>query len=346
MFKKITSLFTAITFIAVTSLFGFSASAQTPIVIKLSHVVAENTPKGLASLKFKELAEKKLPGKVQVQVFPNSQLFGDAKELEALLLNDVQIINPSLSKFDRYTKKIQVFDLPFIFKDAKAAADFQKSKEGQDLLKSMEDKGLIGLAYWHNGMKHFSANKEFRVPNDIKGLKFRIQASDVYESFMKALGANGQKMAFAEVYQALQTGVVDAQENTYSNMYSQKFHEVQKTIVETNHGILDYMVVVNAKWWNGLPADIKKGLSEALAEATIYNNKIGQEKNDEAKKLIMDSGKAKVVKLTDAQLAEWKKAVAPVYAQFEKDIGADLIKAAQKYSQPAQPKAEKPATKK
>jgi len=346
MFKKITSLFTAITFIAVTSLFGFSASAQTPIVIKLSHVVAENTPKGLASLKFKELAEKKLPGKVQVQVFPNSQLFGDAKELEALLLNDVQIINPSLSKFDRYTKKIQVFDLPFIFKDAKAAADFQKSKDGQDLLKSMEDKGLIGLAYWHNGMKHFSANKEFRVPNDIKGLKFRIQASDVYESFMKALGANGQKMAFAEVYQALQTGVVDAQENTYSNMYSQKFHEVQKTIVETNHGILDYMVVVNAKWWNGLPADIKKGLSEALAEATIYNNKIGQEKNDEAKKLIMDSGKAKVVKLTDAQLAEWKKAVAPVYAQFEKDIGADLIKAAQKYSQPAQPKAEKPATKK
>ena len=345
MFKKITSLFTAITFFAVTS-FGFSASAQTPIVIKLSHVVAENTPKGLASLKFKELAEKKLPGKVQVQVFPNSQLFGDAKELEALLLNDVQIINPSLSKFDRYTKKIQVFDLPFIFKDAKAAADFQKSKDGQDLLKSMEDKGLIGLAYWHNGMKHFSANKEFRVPNDIKGLKFRIQASDVYESFMKALGANGQKMAFAEVYQALQTGVVDAQENTYSNMYSQKFHEVQKTIVETNHGILDYMVVVNAKWWNGLPADIKKGLSEALAEATVYNNKIGQEKNDEAKKLIMDSGKAKVVKLTDAQLTEWKKSVAPVYAQFEKDIGVDLIKSAQKYSQPAQPKAEKPATKK
>ena len=347
MFKKITNLLTAISFFAVTTLFGFSASAQqAPIVIKLSHVVAENTPKGLASLKFKELAEKKLPGKVQVQVFPNSQLFGDAKELEALLLNDVQMINPSLSKFDRYTKKIQVFDLPFIFKDAKAAADFQKSKDGQDLLKSMEDKGLIGLAYWHNGMKHFSANKEFRVPNDIKGLKFRIQASDVYESFMKALGANGQKMAFAEVYQALQTGVVDAQENTYSNMYSQKFHEVQKTIVETNHGILDYMVVVNAKWWNSLPADIKKGLSEALAEATIYNNKIGQEKNDEAKKLIMDSGKAKVVKLTDAQLTEWKKSVAPVYAQFEKDIGVDLIKSAQKYSLPAQPKAEKPATKK
>lgn len=331
MFKKITSLFTAITFFAVTS-FGFSASAQTPMVIKLSHVVAENTPKGLASLKFKELAEKKLPGKVQVQVFPSSQLFGDAKELEALLLNDVQIINPSLSKFDRYTKKISVFDLPFLFKDAKAAADFQKSKEGQALLTSMEDKGLIGLSYWHNGMKHFSTNKDFKVPADVKGLKFRIQPSDVYESFIKSIGGSAQKMAFAEVYQGLQTGVVDGQENTFSNIYSQKFHEVQKTIVETNHGILDYMVVVNAKWWNSLPADIKKGLSEAMAEATIYNNQIGQQKNDEARKLIVDSGKAKVVKITDAQLAEWKKAVAPVYAQFEKDIGADLIKAAQSHS--------------
>ena len=347
MFKKITNLLTAISFFAVTTLFGFSASAQqAPIVIKLSHVVAENTPKGLASLKFKELAEKKLPGKVQVQVFPNSQLFGDAKELEALLLNDVQIINPSLSKFDRYTKKIQVFDLPFLFKDSKAANAFQNSAEGKALLKSMEDKGLIGLEYWANGMRHFSTNKDFRVPADIKGLKFRIQASDVYESLMKAFGANGQKMAFAEVYQALQTGVVDGQENTFSNMYSQKFHEVQKTIVETNHGILDYMVVVNAKWWNGLPADIRKGLSEAMREPTTYNNQISKEKNEEARKAIIDSGKVKVVKLTDAQLAEWKKAVAPVYAQFEKDVGVDLIKSAQKFSQTAQPKAEKPVTKK
>ena len=346
MFKKITNLFTAIVFVAVTSLFGFSASAQTPIVIKLSHVVAENTPKGQASLKFKELAEKKLPGKVEVQVFPNSQLFGDAKEMEALLLNDVQIIAPSLSKFDRYTKKIQVFDLPFIFKDADAALRFENSKEGRALLKSMEDKGLIGLDYWGNGMRHFAANKDFRLPQDIKGLKFRIQASDVYEAIMKSVGANGQKMAFAEVYQALQTGVVDGQENSFSNMYSQKFHEVQKTILETNHGILDYMVVVNAKWWNGLPADIKKGLTEAMAEATVFNNQIAKQKNDEARAAIEAAGKAKIVKLTDAQLAEWKKAMQPVYKQFEPEIGADLIKAAQAASKPAQPKAEKPAVKK
>ena len=346
MFKKITNLFTAIVFVAVTSLLSFSASAQTPIVIKLSHVVAENTPKGQASLKFKELAEKKLPGKVQVQVFPNSQLFGDAKEMEALLLNDVQIIAPSLSKFDRYTKKIQVFDLPFIFKDAEAALRFENSKEGKALLKSMEDKGLIGLNYWGNGMRHFSANKDFRLPQDVKGLKFRIQASDVYEAIMKSLGANGQKMAFAEVYQALQTGVVDGQENSFSNTYSQKFHEVQKTIIESNHGILDYMVVVNAKWWNGLPADVKKGLTEAMNEATVFNNQIAKQKNDEARAAIEAAGKAKIVKLTDAQLAEWKKAMQPVYKQFEADIGADLIKAAQAASKPAQPKAEKPAVKK
>jgi C4-dicarboxylate-binding protein DctP len=326
MLKKITNLFA--TFTAVTLLSFFSASAA-PIVVKFSHVVAENTPKGQAALKFKELAEKKLPGKVEIQVFPSSQLFGDAKEMEALLLNDVQIIAPSLSKFDRYTKKIQVFDLPFLFKDANAALKFENSKEGKALLKSMESKGLIGLNYWANGMRHFSANKDFRLPSELKGLKFRIQPSDVYEAMIKALNASGQKMAFAEVYQALQTGVVDGQENSFSNIYSQKFHEVQKTIVETNHGILDYMVVVNAKWWNGLPKDVQKGLSEAMAEATKFNNDIAKQKNDDARKAIEASGKAKIVKLTSAQLEEWKKAMAPVYKQFEADVGADLIKAAQ-----------------
>jgi C4-dicarboxylate-binding protein DctP len=232
----------------------FAARAQSPMVVKLSHVVADQTPKGQASIKFKELAEKKLPGKVNVQVFPNSQLFGDAKELEALLLGDVQFIAPSLSKFDRYTKKVQVFDLPFLFDDVKAVDKFQADKHGQDLLKSMTSKGLLGLAYWHNGMKELSSNKDkLQRPEDVKGLKFRIQPSDVLEAQFRALGANPQKMAFAEVYQALQTGVVDGQENTWSNIYSQKFFEVQKTIAETNHGVIDYMVVTNSKWWEGLP---------------------------------------------------------------------------------------------
>ncbi len=308
-----------------------AAQAQSPIVVKFSHVVAENTPKGQGALKFKELAEKKLPGKVQVQVFPSSQLFGDAKEMEAVLLGDVQFIAPSLSKFDRYTKKVQVFDLPFLFDDLEAVDRFQSSKAGQDLLISMKNRGLVGLGYWHNGMKQLSTNKDKLVrPDDVKGLKFRIQASDVLEAQFRALGANPQKMAFSEVYQALQTGVVDGQENTWSNIFSQKFFEVQKTIAETNHGLIDYMVVTNAKWWDGLPADIRKGLTEAMAEATAYSNKLAADINDADKKKIMEAGKAKIQKLSKEDTAAWRKAMEPVWKQFEGDIGRDLIDAALK----------------
>ena len=308
-----------------------AALAQSPMVIKFSHVVAEKTPKGQASLKFKELAEAKLPGKVEIQVFPNSQLFGDAKELEALLLGDVQFIAPSLSKFDRYTKKIQLFDLPFLFDDMDAVDRFQHSPAGQSLLDSIQSRGLQGLAFWHNGLKQLSTNKDkLERPEDVKGLKFRIQASDVLEAQFRALNANPQKMAFAEVYQALQTGVVDGQENTWSNMYSQKFHEVQKTIAQTNHGVIDYMVVTNAKWWNGLPEDIRKGLSEAMAEATEYGNKIAAEFNARDKDLIAKAGKARIQELTKDDIEAWRKAVEPVWKKFEGDIGRDLIDAAVK----------------
>ena len=326
MLKKLNTALLAITLL-VTANIGSSFAA--PIVVKFSHVVAENTPKGAAALKFKEIAEQKLKGKVEVQVFANSQLFGDAKEMEALLLNDVQFIAPSLSKFDRYTPKIQVFDLPFIFNDMKAVENFTSSKAGKSLLTSMEDKNLLGLGYWFNGMRQISANKDITLPKDVKGLKFRIQPSDVYNSFMKALGASAQKMAFAEVYQALQTGVVDAQENSWSNIYSKKFHEVQNTIIESNHGVLSYMVVTNKKWWNGLPKDIQKGLAEAMDEATAYGNGISNQKNEEAKKAVIADGKAKVKTLTPAQATEWKKALTPVYKEFEGAIGKDLIAAAQ-----------------
>ncbi len=308
-----------------------AGAAQAQIVVKFSHVVADKTPKGQGALKFKELAEKKLPGKVQVQVFPSSQLFGDAKELEALLLGDVQFIAPSLSKFDRYTKKIQVFDLPFLFDDIEAVDRFQSGPKGQELLTSMKNRGLLGLAYWHNGMKQLSSDKDqLKRPEDVKGLKFRIQASDVLEAQFRALGANPQKMAFGEVYQALQTGVVDGQENTWSNIYSQKFHEVQKTIAETNHGIIDYMVVTNAKWWDGLPPDVKKGLSEAMAEATAYANKLADDINEADRKRITEAGKAKIQKLGKDDLAAWRKTMEPVWKQFEGGIGRDLIDAALK----------------
>lgn len=308
-----------------------SGAAQAQMVIKFSHVVAENTPKGQGALKFKELAEKKLPGKVQVQVFPSSQLFGDAKELEAVLLGDVHFIAPSLSKFDRYTKKIQVFDLPFLFDDIEAVDRFQSGPHGEALLASMVSRGLRGLDYWHNGMKQLSTNKDKLVrPEDVKGVKFRIQASDVLEAQFKALGANPQKMAFSEVYQALQTGVVDGQENTWSNIYSQKFFEVQKTIAETNHGLIEYMVVTNVKWWDGLPPDIRKGLAEAMKEATVYANKLAADINDADRKKIVDAGKAKIQKLSKEDVAAWRKAMEPVWKKFEGDIGRDLIDAALK----------------
>ncbi|HET8598190.1 MAG TPA: TRAP transporter substrate-binding protein [Castellaniella sp.] len=307
-----------------------------PIVIKFSHVVAESTPKGQGALKFKELAEAALPGKVEVQVFPNSQLFGDGKEMEALLLGDVQIIAPSLAKFDRYTKKVQIFDLPFLFDDMAALDRFQASPAGQSLLDSMKSKGIQGLAYWHNGLKQMSTNKDkLTRPEDVKGLKFRIQASDVLEAQFRQLGANPQKLAFSEVYQALQTGVVDGAENPWSNIYSQKFHEVQKTIAVTNHGALDYMVITNSGWWDGLPADVREGLKKAMAGATEHANQLAADINERDRKRIADAGKAKIQTLSKEDIAAWRAAMHPVWEKFQDGIGKDLIDAAQASNQPS-----------
>jgi C4-dicarboxylate-binding protein DctP len=311
-----------------------NAASAAPMVLKFSHVVAERTPKGQAALKFKEEAERLLPGKVKVEVYPNSQLFGDAKEMEALALGDVHFISTSLSKFDKFTKKIQVFDLPFLFDDTTAVDRFQASKAGQDLLKSMVSKNYLGLAYWHNGLKQISANKPLIHPSDAKGLKFRIQQSDILAAQFQGLGATPQKLAFSEVYQALQVGTVDGQENTWSNILSQKFYEVQKHITESNHGVIDYMVLVNAKWWNGLPKDIRDGLSKAMDVATKTNNEIANKLNEDAKKKIQASGVTTIHQLTPAQRTEWQKAMTPVWAKFEGQIGKDLIAEAQKANSP------------
>jgi len=309
--------------------FSASALAQDPIIIKFSHVVAESTPKGQGALKFKEVAEELLPGQVEVQVFPNSQLFGDARELEALLLGDVHILAPSLSKFDRYTKTVQLFDLPFLFDDMDAVDRFQASEAGQSLLNSMTDRGIQGLAYWHNGMKQLSTNEDkLSEPSDIKGLKFRVQASDVLEEQFRALDANPQKLAFSEVYQALQTGVVDGQENTWSNTYSQKFHEVQKTIAESNHGVIDYMVITNSDWWDGLDPEVREALQEAMNQATEHANNLAAELNARDRQRIIDEDRAQVYQLSPEEIAVWREAMAPVWQKFEDDIGADLIQAA------------------
>ncbi len=316
--------------LAAALVFAPTAYAADPIIIKYSHVVADQSPKGQAALKFKELAEKKFPGVVEVQVFPNSQLFGDGKEMEALLLGDVQIIAPSLSKFGKYTKKLQIFDLPFLFDNIQAVDRFQDGPTGQAMLDSMREKGIKGLGYLHNGMKQMSANKPLRTPEDAKGLKFRIQSSDVLEAQFNVVGGNPQKLAFAEVYQALQSGVVDGTENPWANTYTKKFHEVQKYIMDSDHGVLDYLIVTNAGWWDGLPANIRKGLNEAMVESIKFGNKVAYDEAANFRQKVIDDKKAEVLPLTRAQQNKWRKAMAPVWKQFEEDIGRDVIFAALK----------------
>jgi len=306
-----------------------AARADEPIKIKFPHVVSEKSPKGQAALKFKQRAEELLPGRVKVEVYPNSQLMGDDESLEALSNGDVQIIALSLSKFDRLTKKLQLFDLPFLFKDMAAVNRFQQSADGQALLHEVEPKGLLGLAYWHSGMKQFTANKPLIVPADAAGLKFRIQESDLLEAQFRALKANPQKMALGEVYQALMNGVIDGQENTWSNIYRLKFFEAQKHLTETNHGVIDYMVTVNAKWWNGLPADVRAGLQKAVQDATEDNNTTAEKSILADREKVLASGKITLHTLTDEQLAQWRQAMAPVWSQFEGQIGSGLIRSAQ-----------------
>src|SRR6476659_2600391 len=303
-----------------------AATAQEPIVIKFSPVVAPNTPKGQGADNFKELAEKYTNGKVKVEVYPNSTLYKDKEELEALQLGAVQMLAPSNSKFGPMgVKDFEVFDLPFLLPNTAALRKVTEGPIGQKMLKLLEPKGMIGLAYWDNGFKEMSANKPLHLPDDYKGLKFRIQSSKVLEAQFRALGAIPQVMAFSEVYQALQTGVVDGQENTPSNMYTQKMHEVQKYMTVTNHGYIGYVVVVNKKFWDGLPADIRDELSKAMKEATEYGNGASAQDNDQALEAIKKSGKSQIITLTPEQNEAMRKAMMPVYDDMAKRVGKATI---------------------
>jgi C4-dicarboxylate-binding protein DctP len=302
------------------------AAAADPIVIKFSHVVATNTPKGLAAEKFKELAEKYTGGKVKVEVYPNSQLYKDKEELEALQLGAVQMLAPSNSKFGPIgVKEFEVFDLPYILPDLKTLRKVTDGPLGTKLLKLLDSKGMTGVAYWDNGFKQMSANKKLLMPADYRGVKFRIQSSKVLEAQFRALGSIPQVMAFSEVYQALQTGVVDGQENTWSNIYTQKMHEVQKYITNTNHGYIGYVVVVNKKFWDGLPADVRAGCEKAMKEATEYGNSQSAKENEDALAEIKKTGKSEVITPTPEQDAAMRKAVEPVYKDVASRVGQPLI---------------------
>jgi len=307
------------------------AAAQQPIVIKFSHVVAVDTPKGKAAEYFKKLAEERTKGRVKVELFPNSSLFKDGEEMEALQLGSVQMLAPSLAKFGPLgAREFEVFDLPYIFDDYSELHKVTEGPVGAALFKKLESKGIVGLAYWDNGFKVMSANKAIRMPADYKGLKMRIQSSKVLGDEMKALGAIPQVMAFSEVYQALQTGVVDGTENTPSNMFTQKHHEVQKYTTVTDHGYIGYAVIVNKKFWDGLPPDIRTALESAMKDATKIANDAAAKDNADALEGIKKSGKSEVITLTPAQKAAWKKALAGVAKENEGRVGKDTIEAVYK----------------
>jgi len=305
-----------------------AALAAGEIVIKFSHVVAMDTPKGKAAEYFKKVAEEKTKGKVKVEVYPNSQLYKDKEEMEALQLGAVQMLAPSLAKFGPLgVKDFEAFDLPYIFDNYEELHKVTQGPIGLGLLKKLETKGLYGLAFWDNGFKSFSAKKPLRTLVDYRGMKMRIQSSKVLEEEIRALGGLPQVMAFSEVYQALDTGVVDGTENPPSNMYTQKMHEVQPHMSVTEHGYLGYAVLVNKKFWDGLPADVRKSLEEAMKEATVYAIKIAKEENDKDLELIRKSGKTQVYMPTKEERLALKKALVPVHQKMEARIGADLIKA-------------------
>ncbi|MDP1651969.1 MAG: TRAP transporter substrate-binding protein [Rhodocyclaceae bacterium] len=307
--------------------FSLAAFAQQPIVIKFSHVVAADTPKGKAAEFFKIKAEELTKGKVKVEVYANSTLYKDKEEMEALQLGAVQMLAPSLAKFGPLgAKEFEVFDLPFMFDGYAELHKVTRGPLGKDMLNRLGSRGILGLDFWDNGFKVMSANKPLRNPDDFKGLKMRIQSSNVLDAQMRALGALPQKMAFSEVYQALQTGVVDGTENPPSNLYTQKMHEVQKFVTVSNHGYLGYAVIVNKKFWDGLPADVRKQLDDAMEQATRYANQFAKIDNDTALDMVKKSGKSEIIALTPEQKKAWKKVLVKVHDQMADRVGKDLIK--------------------
>jgi len=315
--------------VSISATAAFAACDDGEIVVKFSHVTNTDThPKGIAASLLEQRVNEEMDGTMCMEVFPNSTLYNDNKVLEAMLQGDVQLAAPSLSKFEKFTKQFRIFDLPFMFKDIDAVEAFQASENGQALLDSMQRRGLQGLAYWHNGMKQMSANKPLLEPSDANGLKFRVQSSDVLVAQMEAIGGNPQKMAFSEVYGALQQGTVDGQENTWSNIYGKKFFEVQDGVTETNHGIIDYLVVTSVDWLDSLEPDVRDQFLTILSEVTETRNKESTKVNEDAKQLIVDAG-GTVRQLDEEQRAKWVEAMKPVWEKFKDDVGQENIDAAQ-----------------
>src|ERR1700680_5103887 len=303
-----------------------AAPPHNPIIIKFSHVVANDTPKGKGALKFKELAEKYTDGKVKVEVYPNSSLYKDKEEIEALQLGSVEMLAASTTKFARLgAKEFEALDLPWLFKDEETYNRAMKGPVGKWLFQKLESKGITGLASWDNAFHMAAATRPLLMPADFQGLKIRISGSKIADRYFRDLGSIPQIMAFSEVYQALQTGVVDGCENTPSNYQTQKFDEVQKDITVSYHAHLQYAVIVNSKFWSGLPPDIRKQLDKAMDDATDYTNSIAVKENENALAEIKKSGKTTLHYLTDDQRKAWQTAMAPTYGWAKGRVGQEVL---------------------
>lgn len=326
-FKKIIllSLILVLVLLPSVSFAQMSDFENAPLVIRFSHVVSKDSAKGQMVEKFKKILEEKMKGRITVEIYPNGQAADDSQVFEALLLDNVQMAVPALSKFSIYTKKLQLFDLPFLFKDMESLDNFQRSEEGQDLLSSFKGRGLLGHGYMHNGFKQMSATKKLVVPKDAQGVKFRIMNSDVLEAQFKAVGADPVKKPFSQVFSLLSNGVLNGQENSWLNMYAKKLYTVQPYITESNHGVLDYMVITSVRFWENLLPDEKEAIQGALKEALVYGNGLSVKQAEKAKQMIIESGKSKVIQLSDSERQEWVKAMKPVWEKFSADIGDDLI---------------------
>ncbi|RRV83512.1 TRAP transporter substrate-binding protein [Stutzerimonas stutzeri] len=305
-----------------------AAKAAEPIVIKFAHVVADDTPKGKGALLFQKLVRQRLAGQVDVEVYPNSTLVGDADEMQALLDNKVQMLAPSLSKLIEYSPKLEVFDLPFLFDDDAAVARFQKREASRELLRSMAGRGIYGLAYWNNGLKQMTANQPLRNPADAAGLAFRIQPSPVLEAQFAAVDAKAVRLPFAKVYESLKGGVVQGAENPWSNILSQNMHSVQPYITETNHGVLDYMLITNNEFWLSMPFAVRSELEGIILEVTQAVNREAAAVNRRDRDRILASGSSQLITLTPEERQAWREQMLPVWKTYEAEIGADLIRAA------------------
>ncbi|BCJ86387.1 DctP family TRAP transporter solute-binding subunit [Effusibacillus dendaii] len=298
---------------------------EKPLVIKFSHVVTADTPKGKAATKFAELMAQKTDGRVKVEVYPSSQLYGDKDELEALQAGNVQVIAPSMTKLVGFNPSFQITDMPFLFKNHDSVVKFWDGDLGKKLLTSLDSKNLKGLAMWENGFKQFTSNKPISKPEDFAGQKFRTQAGKVLDAQFKALGAAGATIAFGETYNALQQGTVDGEENTWNNIDTQKYEEVQKYLLVSNHGRVDYAVLTNKQWYDALPADIKKAFDESMAEATKLERQLSVDEDKASENKLRKSGKLQIIEMTDAQRQEFVKKMEPVYKQYESVIGKEYI---------------------